>query len=88
MKKSHLFDGIRGVGDELPDEDFFLRVQRLGHDVQQHSGFCLELILSWSTLKVISDYFLNKDITNDILPSVSAAALKCLVRVRDEAGTV
>ncbi len=40
--EAQLLAGIGGVGDQLAQEDFLVRVQRMDHQAQHLAGFCLE----------------------------------------------
>ena len=40
---AELVDGIAGVADELPEENFPMGVDGMDHEIQQPFGFCLEL---------------------------------------------
>ena len=42
---AQLVDGVRGVGDDLPQEDLFVGVNGIDHQVQQTLGLGLELFL-------------------------------------------
>ena len=52
LQHPELINGIRGVGDELPDKHLLLGVQRPGRDVQEHSCLHLKLILCRSKTKI------------------------------------
>ena len=41
--EAELLGGIGGVGDQLPQEDLLVRVQRADHQVQDLADLCLEL---------------------------------------------
>lgn len=42
LEMAQLFEGVGGVGDEFAEEDFLVRVERVGHDVEELARFGLE----------------------------------------------
>jgi hypothetical protein len=40
---AEFFEGVGGVGDQLADEDFFLRVERVDDDIEELLDLGLEL---------------------------------------------
>ena len=44
-----LVDGVRSVGDNLPEENLLICIDRVNHQIQQPLGFSLELFLFHGT---------------------------------------
>jgi len=51
LEVAELLDGVGGVGHQLTDEDFLLRVERVDDDIEQLLNLGLELVLLRSVLR-------------------------------------
>ena len=45
LTKSQLFAGVCCIGDQFTNENFFIGVKRMYHDIQQLLDFCLKRVL-------------------------------------------